>query len=101
MVSTLTLQYAVGLCWKTFGRRRNILGFSNIRLTAPVFGGDTLYARSCILATDDIAADTASGAVTAEISLEKFDGQKVAEIGCRLAIYRRAMASRLPASFGA
>ena len=49
MVSTLTVQRLVGMMAKTFGCRRDILGFREISLSAPVFGGDTIYAESEIL----------------------------------------------------
>jgi len=49
MVSTLTVQRLVGMTAKTFGCRRDILGFREISLSAPVFGGDTIYAESEIL----------------------------------------------------
>lgn len=101
VVSTLTLQYAIGLGWKTFGRRRRILGFSSIRLTAPVRGGDTLYARSRITATASLPEDPDCGSVEAAIALVRPDGAAIADIGCTFAIYRRSAAGRLPASFGA
>ena len=50
MVSTLTVPRFVGMASKTLGLRRDILGFAEISMTAPVFGGDTLYASSEVLA---------------------------------------------------
>ena len=50
MVSTLTVPRFVGMTAKTLGLRRDLLGFSEISMTAPVFGGDTLYASSEVLA---------------------------------------------------
>ena len=52
MVSTLTLQRLVGMTSKTYGRRRAILGFDDITMNGPLFGGDTLYAESEILDVD-------------------------------------------------
>lgn len=49
MVSTLTVQRLVGMTSRTLGCRRDILGFREISLSAPVFGGDTIYAESEIL----------------------------------------------------
>jgi itaconyl-CoA hydratase len=49
MVSTLTVQRLVGMTSRTFGCRRDILGFREIGLTSPVFGGDTIYAESEVL----------------------------------------------------
>lgn len=48
-VSTLTLQYIIGMTWKTFGKKYRIIGFDDISMTHPVFGGDTLYAESQII----------------------------------------------------
>ncbi len=51
VVSTLTVARLVGMGAKTFARRGAIPRFHEIALTAPVFGGDTLYAESRILAS--------------------------------------------------
>lgn len=101
IVSTLTVQSAIGLGWKTFGRRRRILGFSAIRLTAPLIGGDTLYARSQILETAPLPDDPDCGAVRVSIQLHKPDDTAIAELGCSFAIYRRTAGHSLPTSFGA
>jgi itaconyl-CoA hydratase len=50
LVSTLTLQVLIGMTSKTFGAKRRIASFQDIALTGPVFGGDTLYAESEVLA---------------------------------------------------
>lgn len=46
VVSTLTIQRIVGMTSKTLGKRARVLGFADIALTRPVFGGDTLYAET-------------------------------------------------------
>ncbi len=89
VVSTLTLQRAVGMGWKTFGRRRAILGFASIRLTHPVVGGDTLYAATRIQATADDPADPDCGIVTGEATLTRADGTEVAVVTYDQAIYRQ------------
>jgi itaconyl-CoA hydratase len=61
LVSTLTLQVAIGMTSKTFGRKRRIVSFEDIALTGPVFGGDTLYAESEILAKADEPDDDEVG----------------------------------------
>ena len=53
LVSTITLQRAIGLGTKTFGQRRSITGFKEIKMTGPLFGGDTIYASSDVLACKD------------------------------------------------
>jgi itaconyl-CoA hydratase len=89
MVSTLVLQRIIGLAAKTYGHRRAILGFSEIALTAPVFGGDTLYAESEVL---DCAPgpDADSGIVTARLRAVRPDGAEIGRFTCRFAIHCRA-----------
>ncbi len=87
MVSTLTLQRLIGMASKTYGRRRAILGFDDIAMSGPLFGGDTLYAESEILDVD--SAD----AIRTMIRGLKADGTEVARITCRMAIERRDAAS--------
>lgn len=88
MVSTVTLQRVVGMASKTFGRRRALLGFSEILLTGPLFGGDTLYAESwiqeCIPGPD---ADT--GRIKLLLSALKPDGSAVGRFTCTMSILRR------------
>ncbi len=83
MVSTLTLQRLIGMASKTYGRRRAILGFDDITMNGPLFGGDTLYAESEILDVDP------AGTVCALIRGHKADGTEVARVKCRMAIDRR------------
>jgi len=92
MVSTLVLQRIIGMAAKTYGHRRAILGFPEIALTAPVFGGDTLYAESEVL---DCAPgpDADSGTVTARLRALKPDGGEIGRFTCRFAILRRAAGS--------
>jgi itaconyl-CoA hydratase len=84
MVSTLTLQRLVGMASKTYGRRRAILGFDDIAMNGPLFGGDTLYSESEVLDTD-----AATAVVRTLIGGRKADGTEVARITCRMAIERR------------
>lgn len=54
MVSTLTLKRLIGMGWKTFNRRKRITRFASISMTAPMFGGDTLYAETEVLEASPI-----------------------------------------------
>jgi itaconyl-CoA hydratase len=92
MVSTLVLQRIIGMSAKTYGNRRAILGFGEIALTAPVFGGDTLYAESEVL---DCArgTDAACGIITARLRAVRPDGSEVGSFTCRFAILGRAAGS--------
>ncbi len=61
MDSTLTTKVVLGMTWKTFARRVRLLGFDEITLTKPMFGGDTVYAESEILEKTDIPGDSRIG----------------------------------------
>jgi itaconyl-CoA hydratase len=52
-VSTLTLQRLLGMTSRTFYRRRSVLGFDEIAMTHPIFGGDTLYSRTHVKGKTD------------------------------------------------
>ena len=52
MDSTLTTKVVIGMTWKTFAQKTHLIGFDDIALTGPVFGGDTLYAESEIVACE-------------------------------------------------
>ena len=83
MVSTLTLQRLIGMASKTYGRRTAILGFDDITMNGPLFGGDTLYAESEVLDVDP------AGTIRTLILGRKADGAEVARVTCRMAIARR------------
>lgn len=63
-VSTLTLQRLMGMTWKTFNKKMRICSWAEIKMTAPVFGGDTLYAESEIKKKAGAAGNT-HGAIDA------------------------------------
>jgi itaconyl-CoA hydratase len=87
VVSTLTLQRAIGMTWKTFGRRKRIAGFRSIVLSAPVYGENTLYSRSNIVAKAAVD-DPDCGLVTIETLLARQDKTDVAKIEWSALIYR-------------
>jgi itaconyl-CoA hydratase len=91
MVSTLTLQRVIGMASKTYARRTSIIGFPEVVLNGPVFGGDTLYAASEVL-----ACDSGTGAITVRLTGHKADGSEVARVTCRMAIPRRDEWAGLP-----
>lgn len=63
MDSTLTTKVVMGMTWKTFAKRIRLLGFEEISLTKPAFGGDTIYAESEILEKTDWPEDATVGRV--------------------------------------
>ena len=87
MVSTVTLQRVIGMASHTFGRKKSILGFAEIALTGPVFGGDTLYSESEIAGVRDGGDD--HGVVTVVSRGVTPEGKEVAKITYDLAVYKR------------
>ena len=87
MVSTVTLQRILGLASRTFGRKKSILFFAEIVLSGPVFGGDTLYSESEILAVRD--GDAQTGVVTVASRGVTAEGKEVARVSYDVAVYRR------------
>ncbi len=88
MVSTVTMQRLVGMSSKTFGRKRAILGFKEIAMTAPVFDGDTLYAESEIIAVG-AGASPELGEVTVVCKGINQEKKEVARLTYRVAVWRR------------
>ncbi len=73
--SCLTLSIVVGMSvadisYKAIGN----LGWNDIRLTAPVFNGDTVYAESEVLAKRESASRPTQGVVTVRTIGRKSDG---------------------------
>jgi itaconyl-CoA hydratase len=87
MVSTVTLQRVIGMASRTFGRKKAILGFAEIALTGPVFGGDTLYAESEITALRDGGDD--HGVVTVISRGVTPEGREVVKLTYDLAVCKR------------
>jgi len=87
MVSTVTLQRLIGMSSKTFGRKDRITGFDEIAMTAPVFGGDTIYAESEVVAVSP--ADAAGGDVSVVCRGFNQDGKEVARVRYTVRVWRR------------
>jgi itaconyl-CoA hydratase len=88
MVSTLTLQRAIGMASKTFGRLKRITRFDEISMSAPVFGGDTLYSESEILDATT-CDDREVGTIDINTRIVKADGSVVGKLRYRADIFRR------------
>ncbi len=87
MVSTITIQRVIGMASRTFGRKRNIVGFREMLLPSPVFGGDTLYAESEIVAVAPAGPDIGIvGVVSRGLNQH---GKEVARLTYDVEIYRR------------
>jgi itaconyl-CoA hydratase len=94
IVSTITVRRAIGMAWRTFGQRRRILGWREIKMTAPVFHGDTLYARSEILEVAE--GDERCGRLTVRTEVDNQRGQTVCAMIWDTTIFRRAAAPTDP-----
>ncbi len=89
VVSTLTIRRIIGMTGKTFGKRARTLGFGEIVLGRPVFGGDTLYAETTVRATHD-DGDPASGRLELFTRGVNQEGTVVCEIAWEIEVYKRA-----------
>jgi itaconyl-CoA hydratase len=73
--SCLTLSVVVGMTVSDISQKAiGNLGWTDIKLTAPVFAGDTLYAESEVLAKRESASRPTQGIVTVRTIGKKQDG---------------------------
>ena len=73
--SCLTLSILVGLSVNDVSYRTIAnLGWNDVRLTAPVFAGDTIYAESEVLAVRESKSRPNQGIVTVKTTGKKADG---------------------------
>ena len=79
--SCLTLSIVVGMSVSDLSQKVVAnLGWENVRLTAPVFIGDTLYAESEILNKRESKSRPTQGIVTARTAGRKSDGTVVIDL---------------------
>ncbi len=73
--SALTLSIVVGMSVSDLSQKATAnLGWNDIRLTAPVFPGDTIYAESEVLKKRESASRPTQGLVTVKTTGRKSDG---------------------------
>jgi acyl dehydratase len=73
--SCLTLSMVVGMSVSDISQKAiGNLGWTDIRLTAPVFAGDTIYAESEVLSKRESASRPTQGIVTVRTIGKKHDG---------------------------
>jgi itaconyl-CoA hydratase len=89
VVSTLTLQRLIGMTWKTFAKKLRILGWADLTMTQPVFGGDTLYAESEIKHTQEVPDDPSCGRLTVVTKGVNQHGTVVCTMEYDLLVYKR------------
>jgi itaconyl-CoA hydratase len=93
VVSTLTVAIAVGqsvtdLTQNAFAN----LGWNDIRLTAPVFAGDTLWSESVVLAKRESGSRPHAGIVTVATRTVNQDGVQVCSFERTFYVFRRGAA---------
>ena len=89
MDSTLTTKVLLGMTWKTFAKRVQLLGCDEIALTKPMFGGDTLYAESEILEVADHPQTPHAGRLKVRTIGTNQRGEIVARVVHDLLVARR------------
>ena len=87
--STLTLAVVTGLSVSDVSRNAVNLGWDEVRLPAPVFAGDTLYARSEVLEVRASRSRPTMGIVRLRTTGFNQDGTVVVEFVRAIMVYRR------------
>lgn len=95
--STLTLAVITGLSVAEISRNAINLGWDEVRMPAPVFEGDTLYARTEVLSKRESRSRPAMGIVEVRTTGFKQDGTVVLRFRRSIMIYRRGHVPVLPA----
>lgn len=94
--STLTLAVVTGLSVGDLSRHAVNLGWDEVRLPAPVFEGDTLYAESRILSRRESKSRPNMGIVEVETTGFKQDGTVVMRYRRAILVYKRGHAPAPP-----
>ena len=91
MVSTLTLAIVTGLSVEDVSRNAVAnLGWENVRLDAPVFAGDTIYAESEVLEVRESRSRPGQGIVRVHTRGFNQDDVTVLEFDRAVLVYTRA-----------
>ncbi len=94
--STLTLALVTGLSVGDVSQYAVNLGWDEVRLPAPLFDGDTVYAQSEVLSARESRSRPQQGIVTLHTIGYKQDGTVVIEFKRTILVYKRAHLPQLP-----
>ncbi len=94
--STLTLALITGLSVSDISQNAINLGWDQVRLPAPVFEGDTLYARSEVLEKRESKSHPERGIVQFKTIGFNQDGVIVIEFRRTIMVYKRENLPKLP-----
>ena len=94
--SCFTLALVVGLSVNDISRNAVNLGWDEVRMPAPVFEGDTIYAQTEILAKRESKSRPHQGLVEVRTTGFKQDGTIVLTYRRSILVYKRGFAPRIP-----
>jgi len=94
--STFTLALVTGLSVADVSRYAVNLGWDEVRMPAPVFEGDTIYAQTEVLSCRESKSRPHMGLVEIRTSGYKQDGSVVMEFRRTILVYKRGHAPVLP-----
>jgi itaconyl-CoA hydratase len=94
--STLTLAIVTGLSVADVSQYGVNLGWSDVRLPAPLFEGDTLYAQSEVVQTRESKSRPNMGIVEIKTTGFTQDGSVVIEFRRTILVYRRGHVPVIP-----
>ena len=94
--STLTLAVVTGLSVGDVSQYAVNLGWDEVRMPAPVFEGDTIYAQSEVLSARDSKSRPQQGLVEIKTTGFKQDGTIVMEFRRTILIYKRGHVPQMP-----
>jgi itaconyl-CoA hydratase len=94
--STFTLALVTGLSVADVSQYAVNLGWDEVRMPAPVFEGDTIYAQTQVLSRRESKSRPNMGIVEIKTSGFKQDGTIVIEFQRTILVYKRGHEPRLP-----
>jgi len=94
--STLTLAIATGLSVADISQNGVNLGWSDVRLPAPLFEGDTLYAQSEVVHARESKSRPNMGIVEVKTTGFTQEGTVVIEFRRTILVYRRGRVPEVP-----
>jgi acyl dehydratase len=96
MNSTFTLALVTGLSVSDVSQNAINLGWDEVRLPAPVFEGDTIYAQTEVLSKRESKSRPNMGLVEIKTTGFKQDGTVVLTFRRTILVYKRGFAPKLP-----
>jgi itaconyl-CoA hydratase len=94
--STFTLALVTGLSVSEVSQNAVNLGWDEIRMPAPVFEGDTIYAQTEVLSKRESKSRPNMGIVEIKTTGFKQDGTRVIEFKRTILVYKRGLAPQQP-----